>query len=178
MNFETSKIIIVFLIMLFFTACLKPVSYPDEPIIEYVGFEKLSDSGKITFSFTDGDGDIGLDQNMVNGEFAPGSFYHYNLYINYFEMMNGQWVRGTADPNGNNFLDSLQLDDTIFYPYRLENITPTGQNKALNGTIEITLEPRYFNPFSNHNDSIMYKILLIDRSLNHSNLLSTPLIVR
>ena len=66
--------------MLFFTACLKPVSYPDEPNIEYVGFEELSDSGKITFSFTDGDGDIGLDQDMVNGDFAPGSFYHYNLF--------------------------------------------------------------------------------------------------
>ena len=51
------KIVIVFS-SLCLISCLKPESYPNEPILEYLSFESLSDSGKLTFSFTDGDGNI------------------------------------------------------------------------------------------------------------------------
>ena len=84
MIISKSKIVIVFL-SLSLLSCLKPISYPNEPIIEYVGFESLSDSGKLTFSFTDGDGDLGLDQNIITPPHDPGSYYYYNLYINYYE---------------------------------------------------------------------------------------------
>ena len=156
--------------LLLVVACLKPVTYPIEPIIEYVGFESYSDTGKIVFSFTDGDGNIGLDQNILTALFNPGSFYYYNLYINYYEMMDGEWVRATSDPTGENSV----FADTITFSYRVEDLTPTGQNKALRGNMEITLEPYFFNPTSNHNDTIKYTILLIDRDLNHSNTLSSP----
>ena len=89
-------------------------------------------------------------------------------------MMNGQWVRGTADPGGNNFPTA----DSITFSYRLENITPSGQNTALRGEIDVVLEPFFFNSNSNFNDSIRYEIILIDRSLNVSNVLQTPLILR
>ena len=167
------KIVIVFSSMCLIS-CLKPESYPNEPILEYLSFESLSDSGKLTFSFTDGDGNIGLDQNQLSAPFNPGSFYYYNCYINYYEMMDGEWVRATSDPLGNN----SQFADTITYSYRIGNMTPVGQNKALKGEIEIILEPFYFNPISNHSDSIKYSILLIDRSLNHSNLIFSSTILR
>tara|TARA_B110000046_G_C12986009_1_gene395674 strand:+ start:915 stop:1436 length:522 start_codon:yes stop_codon:yes gene_type:complete len=166
------KIVIVFLSMCLIS-CLKPESYPNEPILEYSGFESLSDSGKLTFFFTDGDGNIGLDQNLLSAPFDPGSFYYYNCYISYFELMDGQWVRATSDPQGNN----SPFADSITYSYRIENMTPVGQDKALKGDIEIILEPFFYNPISNHSDSIRFSILLIDRSLNHSNLIFSPIIV-
>jgi hypothetical protein len=165
------KIVIVFLSMCLIS-CIKTVTFPNEPFIEYLSFESLSDSGKLTFSFTDGDGDIGLDQNFFLPPYNTGSFYYYNLYINYYELMDGQWVRGRADPNGENF-----FGDSITYPFRIENITPNGQNLAIQGDIEIVLEPFYFNFNSNHADSIRFSILLIDRSLNHSNVIFSPTIV-
>ena len=58
--------------------------------------------------------------------------------------MDGEWTRGTADPLGNN----SPFADSITYSYRIENISPTGQNKALRGGIDIILEPFYFNPYS------------------------------
>ena len=174
MKDKASKIILIPLMLLLMVACLKPVTYPIEPIIEYVGFEPFSDTGKVVFSFTDGDGNIGLDQNLLTSPFNPGSFYYYNLYINYYEMMDGEWVRATSDPTGENSI----FADTITFSYRIEYLTPTGQNKALRGNMEITLEPYFFNPSSNHNDTIKYTILLIDRDLNHSNVLSTPMILR
>ena len=179
MNFNLTKILIVFLLMLSFVSCLKPVKYPNEPIIEYVSFDQLdSSSAKLTFSFTDGDGDIGLEQEDVYPPYDSGSFYHYNVYINYFEMMDGEWVRGKSNPPYYNNLDNNSSNDTISFKFRLKNITPNGQNKALKGNVELTIEPQFFNPNSvDDNDTIMYKILLLDRSLNHSNLISTPPIV-
>ena len=179
MNFNLTKITIVFLLMLSFVSCLKPVKYPNEPIIEFVSFDQLdSSSAKLTFSFTDGDGDIGLEQEDVYPPYDSGSFYHYNVYINYFEMMDGEWVRAKWNPPYYNTLDNNFSDDTISWPFRLKNITPNGQNKALKGNVEVTIEPHFFNPNSvANNDTIMYKILLIDRSLSHSNLISTPPII-
>ena len=174
MHLNTKIALVLSFTVSFFVSCLKPEAFPVEPAIDFVSFEALGDSGVITFSFTDGDGDIGLGQEQLSPPFDTSSYYYYNLYINYYEKMNGSWVRGTADPLGNNFPTA----DSITYSYRLENITPIGQNKALRGEVQIVMEPYFFNTSSNHNDSVRYEIMLIDRSLNHSNLLETPLIVR
>ncbi|MCT4581491.1 MAG: hypothetical protein N4A35_08755 [Flavobacteriales bacterium] len=169
-----TKIGVVFIIsqLIVLSSCLKVETYPDEPVIEYKSFEVFQDSAIVTVSFTDGDGDIGLSTGDTLGDYAPGSFFHYNAYLEYYEYMNGEWVKGTADPAGNNFPTA----DTIVFTNRLPNITPIGQNKALKGDIKLTLEPNYFNPISNHNDSIKYKVYIIDRALNISNTIETEVI--
>jgi hypothetical protein len=169
-----TKITVVFLLsqLILLSSCLKVETYPDEPVITYKSFEVFEDSAIITIEFTDGDGDIGLGTGDTLGDFAPGSFFYSNAYLEYYEFMNGEWVKGTADPGGNNFPTA----DTIVFSNRLPNITPIGQNKALKGDIKLTLEPNYYNPFSNFNDSIKYKIVLIDRALNISNTIETEII--
>lgn len=60
----------LFLVLL--SACASPPDYPIEPIIEYVGLTKdtlrrgamQEDTTFVTFSFTDGDGDIGNDDSL------------------------------------------------------------------------------------------------------------------
>lgn len=156
------------------SSCLKPVSYPDEPELHSATYTKLGDSLLLSFEFTDGDGDVGLNAGDTVSPYDPGSFFHYNVYVEYFEMMDGEWVKGRLDPAGNNFPTA----DTINFQYRIKNLTPIGQNKTLKGTINITIEAPYYNPISNHNDSIKYRISLIDRALNISNLIETDLITR
>ncbi|CAG5087145.1 hypothetical protein [Parvicella tangerina] len=160
--------------MAFLSSCLKPISYPDEPELQSVTYTKLGDSLMLSMEFTDGDGDVGLNEGDTASPYEPGSFFHYNLYVEYFEMMDGEWVKGRLDPSGNNFPTA----DTINFQYRIKNLTPIGQNKTLKGTINITIEAPYYNPISNHNDSIKYRVSLIDRSLNISNLMETELITR
>ncbi len=174
MKTHTKITLVLTIIIIVITSCLKPQSFPLEPQIEFISFNTKGDSGIFTISFTDGDGDIGLNQEQLEPPFDTGSYYYYNLYMLYYEMMNGSWIRGTSDPLGNNFPTA----DSITFALRIENITPVGQNKALKGEIEIVLEPSYFNSISNHNDSLIYKIILIDRSLNSSNIIETPLILR
>ena len=176
MKFLT-KITVVFVIFctLLISSCLKPEEFPSEPKIEFVSFEAQGDSsGIFVISFTDGDGDIGLDVSDTLAPFDDSSFYYYNLYYDYYEIMDGDTVRGTADPAGNNFLTATPIS----LAFRVENITPIGQNKALKGDVKVTLDPRYFNANSNHSDSLLYKIVLIDRALNISNELITPIITR
>ena len=174
MKFIT-KITVVFVILGTFliSSCLKPEEFADEPKIEFVSFEaQENSSGIFVISFTDGDGDIGLDIEDTLTPFEPNSYYYYNVYFDYYEIVDGDTVRGTSDPN------NFPTADPISLAFRVENITPIGQNKALKGEIKTTLEPRYYNLGATSNDSILYKIVLIDRALNISNELITPIITR
>ena len=176
MKFIT-KITVVFVILstLLNSSCLKPEEFANEPKMEFVSFEAQGDSsGIFIVSFTDGDGDIGLNIADTFAPFEPSSFYYYNMYFDYYEIVDGDTVRGTSDPNGNNF----PAADPITLAFRIENIMPIGQNKAMKGEINTTLEPRYYNFGATSNDSILFKIVLIDRALNVSNELITPIITR
>ena len=155
------------------SSCLKPEEFPDEPKIEFVSFEAQGDSsGIFVISFTDGNGDIGLDLGDTLSPYEPDSYYYYNVYFDYYEIVDGDTVRGTSDPN------NFPTADPITLAFRIENITPIGQNKALKGEIKTTLEPRYYHLGATSNDSILYKIVLIDRALNVSNELITSIITR
>ena len=147
------------------TGCPDPVTYPEYPIISFNGFYAAGDVGYITIGFTDGDGDVGLDDSMTSPPFDTSSVYHNNLWIQYWEYndLAQQWEPG---------LDLF--GDTVVFEYRIPNITPTGKNKALKGTIEVRIEPNYRNENSPYKDSIRYRICLADRNLNKSDWIDTP----
>ena len=67
-------------------SCQKPVEYPIEPKIAYEGFSYLfnpdstfSGEGVISFSYTDGDGDLGLDDTDTLSPFGFNDAYYYNM---------------------------------------------------------------------------------------------------
>jgi hypothetical protein len=84
--------ILIAAVMLLLVSCSKPEDFPDVPEIKYESFIKLRNSqgidekGILEFSFTDGDGDIGL----YSWDTMPP--YEYNLFITYFEKQNGEFV--------------------------------------------------------------------------------------
>lgn len=73
------------------SSCFKNQEYPVEPMISDPSFTLLGDSAILNFSFTDGDGDIGLDPGDTLSPYEPDSFYYYNLYIDYYEKRCG-WL--------------------------------------------------------------------------------------
>ena len=119
-------------------------------------FEQFGDSASVTISFTDGDGDIGLSTSDTQAPFDTGSTYYYNLFLEYFEMHEGEW---TAPP--------LALP----YYYRVPRITPTGQNKALEGEISVALKP-WPIAVAPH-DTVRFSVMLVDRELHESNVVYT-----
>jgi len=166
MKFQSKLLIILVVtgIMAIFS-CKKPVQYPPVPHIEYVSFLKQQDSqgidqkGVLTFSFTDGDGDIGLAPADTFAPFNPESEYYYDLFVTYYEKQHGAYVPVVL-PMTNNL--------------RIPVVTPTGQNKSIKGNIDVELFIN--NPTSSY-DTIAYDVSIVDRALNLSNKIRTPDII-
>ena len=150
------------------SSCFKKEEYPLEPLITYDSFSMLADSARLTFNFTDGNGDIGLNDSDTISPFDINSEFHYNLYINYFEKDDVLgWTEG-LDLEGN----------PIIFKYRIEPIDTKGKTKGIKGKMDIDLGNLFFNPLSDQSDTIKYSIQLIDKSLNKSNIIESEEIVR
>jgi hypothetical protein len=143
-------------------SCQKSKEYPIEPVIEMSSRQALQNPSKIIVSFTDGDGDIGFHESdtmppynfIDDGNGNSSNKFYYNLLLIYFEKNDGLWE---------------EIETLVPYSYRVPYITPTGQNKALNGEIEVDVVLP-----GNRPDSIRFDIELIDRALHESNRLTTP----
>lgn len=149
------------------TACINPKEYPETPQIAYKDFIKYGkDSAELLISFKDGDGDIGLDDKDTFPPFNDSSLYYHNFFLKYlYKNDEGEFVP-YYDVNSN-------TPDTIYYKYRIPNITPVGQNKVLDGNISVRLFAPFVPLFTSHK-SYRYDIWIYDRSLKKSNVISTP----
>lgn len=147
-------------------SCFKAENYPVEPIISEPTFTNYTDSAILSFHFTDGDGDIGLNDNELQSPYDSSSYYYYNIYIDYYEKDdNNGWQRGIGLGG-----------DSISFKYRIERIVVKGKQRGMKGTIDVTMND-FQNPFSTQSDTIMFKIRMIDRALHESNELETGEIV-
>lgn len=164
-----SKLHVIFsilILVILLSSCFKNETYPIEPILSEPIVDFSGDSAKLTFSFTDGDGDIGLEANDTLAPFNPTSYYHYNLYIDYYEKDDELgWQRG-RDLAG----------DSIVFKYRLLPIFVKGKARGIKGTMDVTIVP-FSNPFSSQSDTIRYEVKLIDQALHESNVIQTEIIV-
>jgi hypothetical protein len=139
-------------------ACFTPEVFPPEPAIGFKSFTTHGDSASLTITFTDGDGDIGLDPSDTQPPFDPDSPWYFNLFLDYQENRNGVWTT-----------PELLLP----YRYRVPRITPSGRNKSLRGEISVALKPW---PITLDTIQVRFKVRLVDRSLNVSNEETTPAI--
>jgi len=162
MSTKISFILTLMFIATIVTSCFKNEEYPIEPIISDPVFLFSGDSAQLSFSFTDGDGDIGLAPEDTLAPFNPDSYFHYNLHVDYYEKddING-WQRG-RDLEG----------DSIVFQYRLKPIVVKGKARGIKGTMDVVMV-NFANPFSDQSDTIRYTIKLIDKALNESNVLET-----
>ena len=137
-------------------ACQKPVEYPIEPKIAYEGFTYLFDpdstfsgEGIISFTYTDGDGDLGLDDSDTLPPFGPHAHVPTNP------------------------ADTLVLFDTVTFNARFHRLRDNDDPKAISGTMDYRLTVQ--NPFS-PNDTIKFEIRILDRALHESNTIQTEAI--
>ncbi|MBK7946699.1 MAG: hypothetical protein IPJ85_15975 [Flavobacteriales bacterium] len=138
-----------------------------EPAIKFQSFTEFRDIGanqrdsaSLVIYFTDGDGDIGLDDSDSSPPFNTGSDYYYNLFVEYEELQNDVWVPVSL---------ALPLR------YRIPRITPTGQNKALEGEIAVALPWRIIPDSVTR--TVRFNVRLVDRKLHESNRVYTDPIV-
>ena len=164
-------------------ACQKPVEYPIEPRIEYQGFTYLfnadstfSGQGILFFTYTDGDGDLGLDETDTMSPFGFHDAHYYNMVVDYLKCVNGQFVKTPllsphvpTSPE-----DTLVLYDTVTFNARFKRLRDSEEPKAISGTMDYTLTVQ--NPLS-PNDTVMFEIRILDRALHESNVIQTEPII-
>ena len=162
--------------------CQKKVEYPVEPKIAYEGFTYLmnpdstfSGQGIISFSYTDGDGDLGLDDSDTLPPFGFNDTHYYNMVIDYLKSENGVFVKTPllsphvpTDP-----ADTLVLFDTVTFNARFKRLRDSEEPKAISGTMDYKLTVQ--NPFS-PNDTVKFEIRILDRALHESNVIQTEAI--
>lgn len=159
-------------IALIISSCIKPKEFSTTPEITFKDFIELKDSALFVFSFTDGDGDIGLDTNdkyppfnppVVNREDTtkniPAGEFYYNFYMDLWEKQNGVFMKHVSNPPFN---------------YRIPRITPLGQNKTLEGDISITMIKGYS---ASSADTIKFTAFMYDRAQHKSNIIETTEII-
>lgn len=151
-------------LLLFLYSCLKPEVVPPVPAIEFKDYIKYGiDSADVSITFKDGDGDVGLEQSDTLPPFDPSSTYYNNIYLVYY-------YKGSDGLFHKYF--NIPTQDTLKYAYRIPNITPTGQNKILDGEIKVTLRPAPI--YVSGHTVVRFDVYIYDRALNKSNVITTP----
>lgn len=149
-------LLILILLTASFQQCQELPEYPDVPIIKYENFflyirtnnlgqEVLT--GQLNFSFTDGDGNVGLRPWVDSVAIGLPDTQRYNLFLH------------THDYQGNQFVKIPDEEGGV-----LKYMIPYIDKKPLSGTITVTIE----YPFINY-DTIFYTFYMFDRDLNRSN---------
>ena len=131
-------------------SCHEIVTYSEVPEIKYLRFN--TNDSTIEFSFTDGDGNIGLNQgDSIIGD----SVLDRNLFIKLFQKT-----------------DSVFEEVNLFIPlnYIIPYIEPQGQNKTLIGKMVFSFSS--IKPFPY--DTFKFSFYIVDNSFNKSNIVLTP----
>lgn len=155
------------IISLVLSSCRKTETYPEIPEIEYKSFffrdtiDELGNEGlvgRLTFSFVDGDGDIGLKQppDTIN----PGDPEYSNLFFTMFDLQNGILVEIGED----------ELEFPLYY--RIPYLEPQRMDNSLTGEVEVEFTYLLFSY-----DTIKYEFYITDRAGHESNIESTPLFI-
>jgi hypothetical protein len=145
-------------------SCVKEEQFSNVPAITYDAFfpeSKSSGFGILRFKYTDGDADLGYEN-----ESRP-----INNYDIYFEVYNlgpgGAKTRAYVETTVNGV---IRLDSIIenYLPY----VDLSGKQKAIQGDITYRAN---FN--IDNSDSIKVKFHIFDRARNKSNELETPTLI-
>jgi hypothetical protein len=174
---KSLKMIALAFLAVLFASCQSEVEYPVEPRISYEGFTYLfyadstfSGEGILSFSYTDGDGDLGLDDSDTLPPFGPNDTYYYNMIVDYMKCVNGEFVKMPLL----SWNQQTQSYDTVSFNARFHRLRDTDEPKAISGMMDYTIPIQ--NPLS-PNDTIKFEIHILDRAMHESNVIQTEAII-
>lgn len=151
------------------------------PHLEYQSYSTFKDTTgntyvKVIFTFTDGDGDLGLNDDDTSGIYHYPSKYYYNLYGSYYAKIGDNFVKiWLSYPLSDDSATLAKGGDTVQVNGRIPILTPPGKNKAIHGTIEYDIPYTYVSNVPSN--SIKYVLWMYDRAFHRSNEIETPEII-
>lgn len=167
--------ILLFVGLFFLWSCRKKEKYPAIPQIQFKSFVKIltnngiDDKGILAITFTDGDGDVGLDAKDTVAPFNKAGEFYYNFFIKYYEKRKGVITRVDSA-----VCTSGGIGLPITHDSRIPRLALEGDKSPLKGTIEIKMA--FNNPCSVY-DTILFEAYIADRAKNLSNKIKTSEII-
>lgn len=153
MRLFITKIAVLFGIIFLLAGCIKKKEFDVVPSLTFLNYEVFShqegnitkpDSAHLTFSFTDGDGDLGSNNNE-----DP------TVFVQYYE------------DEGSGFVKKEKYD-TIYFP----KLNPQGNGKGVEGTYVHFFDFPFFN--YNNSFPYQRRIYMVDQAGHQSNVIQTP----
>ncbi|MBI3510367.1 MAG: hypothetical protein HY064_06865 [Bacteroidetes bacterium] len=157
MKYFRGIILIAVLAVSLWEGCRPEPTFPVEPSLKFKAFKLTADSLNVIFSFTDGDGDIGV---------APNSTDSNMVLTVYHRDPTGHWVF-VQNP-----CSSCTASDSLYYPYRIPHLT-AGQ-AGLEGDIYIDMNPVLMRTVG---DTLKFKAFLLDQQKHQSPFVLTDSII-
>lgn len=173
------KVQLYALIILSITSCVRKENLSETPTLAYVSSTAFKDTAArdssliVRLKYTDGDGDIGLDETQIDGPFALTEKTYYNLIIRVFEIDSQGQEKQLIDPFGGTF---DYFKDTVHFSQRLKSLTPEGNVKSIKGNFEVSLLYLRFLFAGLKPDKIYFTFQLYDRKLHTSEIVRTPVL--
>lgn len=153
-----------------YTACIEKPTYPEEPVIAYKDFIRYGnnplqpDSVEVVISFTDNEGDIGLEQTDTVG--PNGIFKYGNIWLVYYYDSANTGIWAAWD----NTIATPIPFDTFKVAYRVPPVLPEGDPaEPMKGLIYVKV-----NPFTVVHKRIKYEVYMYDKAHHKSNTIETP----
>jgi len=138
--------------------------YPDEPVVDYRSFgffisvDELGNKnlvGRLTFDFTDGDGNVGLYPISDTFSLNQPDTVKYNFFLQVYELEGYEYVAIPDEEGG-------------ILKYRI----PFMNKQPLSGTMDLDI---YYPVIVT--DTFFYTFYIYDRDFNRSNIDTTDVIV-
>lgn len=163
-----SRFLILIMFIAALSSCVKEPSYPLEPVIEFKSvssdYVNAGFSDTITVTFTDGDGDIGVNPSI--GDSCTNSGCNVKL--------------GDSSCLYSNSFNVFVIDsrDTCVATYASANVESSGKYKALSGEISVITAVDSKKCFSAPtpgcpNETFFYWVVIRDKAGNLSNVVRT-----
>lgn len=174
-----TKVVFTVILLVGIVACAKHPDFPVEPLLSKASVETerivlppdtegqdstIQDIVKLKFSFTDGDGDIGADE-QVN---SP------NFFADFYVWKNGKFVPALQPP------DEV---DSIVFPYRIPRVQSANGSQMREGdiivSIDVTARPSDTTFLGDliPIDTMQFQYYLFDRAGHKSNVINTGTVV-
>jgi hypothetical protein len=152
-------------------SCVEAPQYPIEPSIDFISVSRdtISPSDSISFniSFTDGDGDLGSDEDVaVNPNDTLCRIFVDSLLC---DQVSGKYMAYSLLALDNRTINNIRCIKTSRIPF----IPAKGSSKAISGDITF-VTPRISCIPGKVVDTLSYLIIIRDRAGHCSNVVKTP----
>lgn len=161
------KILTLFIFVVALSACPEPSENPTTPFLtmKYLYLSDTVDAlenpvKRFTFVFDllDGDGDVGLRTADTTGVFHPDSLYHYNCYLDMYDV------------NDN---DTALVELNAPLQFRIPYLEPEGGNKNLEAEVFLDVDMTIGTQLLEY-EYVLFELYIYDRSFNKSNTIQSP----